>query len=38
MALIGFGLIMITGNLSVIAGWVTEFFESTPLRGIIDSI
>jgi cytochrome c-type biogenesis protein len=38
VALIGFGLIMITGNLSVIASWVTEFFESTPLRGIIDSI
>ena len=24
---------MITGNLSVIASWVTEFFESIPLRG-----
>ena len=38
VALISFGVIMITGNLSVIASWVTEFFESTPLRGIIDSI
>ena len=33
VALISFGVIMITGNLSVIASWVTEFFESTPLRG-----
>ena len=33
VALISFGMIMITGNLSVIASWVTEFFESTPLRG-----
>ena len=38
VALISFGVIMITGNLSVIASWVTEFFESTPLREIIDSI
>jgi cytochrome c-type biogenesis protein len=38
VALIAFGLVMVTGNLSVIASWVTDFFESTPLRGIIDSI
>ena len=38
VALAGFGLLMITGGLSVIAGWVTDFFLNTPLARIIESI
>ena len=38
VALISFGVIMITGNLSVIASWVTEFFDRLRCARIIDSI
>ncbi len=37
LLLAGFGVIMITGQLSVISGWVTDLFINTPLGRIIES-